>query len=139
MSTSKSVEKNQFVFSKNIDFTSTPLNEVKVEYIRKKVQLNWAKSIVKQSTDDLFQYVLMLEEHIKVLEASIIKKKLELRGSVKLCNVLIATSFCLFLLFGVFSMLTNSVPLLLITLINGFVLGIIYLYRLKRKKKIDLL
>lgn len=136
MSLSKGAEKNQFIFSRNVDFTNTPLNEVKVEYMKKKIQLNWASNIVENSTDDLFQYVLKLEEHIKVLETKKEKNKKELKGSMKICNILIAASLILFLVFGTFSILTNSSSLLLITFINGFVLGIVYLYKIMKRKNI---
>ena len=131
------VEITEYSFSKNIDFSNTPLNEVKTEYMRKKIQLNLANNIREHSTADLSQYVLELAEHIEELESKKERHKIDSLNSMKLSNLLIITSVFMFIIFGGFTILTKSVPLLIITLINGFVMGIVYLYKQSTKTNIN--
>ena len=137
MSANTTVEKNEYSFTKNINFLNTPLNEVKVEYMRKKIQLNFACNIKEHSTDNLSLYVLEIEEHIKDLESKIEKHEIDYKDSMKICNFLIVTSIFVFISFGAFSMLTRSIQLSIITLINGFVLGILFLYKKSKNKNIQ--
>jgi len=137
MGEATSVEITEYSFSKNIDFSNTPLNEVKTEYMRKKIQLNLANNIREHSTADLSQYVLELAEHIEELESKKERHKIDSLNSMKLSNLLIITSVFMFIIFGGFTILTKSVPLLIITLINGFVMGIVYLYKQSKKKNIN--
>lgn len=137
MSLTKKSEKKQYSFSENVDFKTTPLDEVRIEYMRKKIQLNWASSIVNSSTDNLHQYVLDLETHIKILESKQTEQFLEVKKSIKLCNVLITTSFVMFLTFSLFSVLTNSLTLLVVTYINAGVFGVVYLYKVKKRSSIN--
>lgn len=137
MSTNTTVEMVEYIFSKNVDFSNTPLNEVKVEYRKKKIQLQFANNIKEHSTDDLAQYILELEEHIKDLESRMEKQALDYKDSIKICSFLIVTSIIMFVVFGMFSILTRSIQLSFITLINGIVLGILYIYKRSKKKSIQ--
>ena len=61
MDVSSHVDKSEYEFSKGISIYNAPLNKVKEEYIRKKIQLNFANMLVEHSTDNLYQYVQELE------------------------------------------------------------------------------
>lgn len=139
MDVSSHIDKSEFEFSKSISFSDSSLNEVKEEYIRKKIQLNFANMLDEHSTGNLYQYVQELDKHIKNMESIVDELKIDTKISIKICNFLIAVSLLMFLSFGIFSILTKSIALFVIQLLNGFVFAMIFLYKKYKKKDLDVL
>ena len=62
MENANTVGIKEYEFSKNVDFIDTSLIEVKRELMKKKIQLNSIYNNKMLSTENLYKYVIELED-----------------------------------------------------------------------------
>jgi hypothetical protein len=127
----------EYEFSRNVDFIDTPLIEVKKELMKKKIQLNSTYNNKMLSTENLYKYVVELEDYLE--NETIARKKIEsdFKDSMRICNLLISSSIFVFVVFGVFAILASNLLLGIIAIINGLVFGIMIYYKNTIQKNIE--
>jgi len=129
MENANTVGIKEYEFSKNVDFIDTSLIEVKRELMKKKIQLNSIYNNKMLSTENLYKYVIELEDYLEKESVAKEKRESDFKDSMRICTLLISSSIFLFVIFGGFAILTSNLLLGIVAFINGLVFCIMIYYK----------